>query len=129
MNEILSAEKVREMVALANEAEDHGLYRNGYEGVAREKIERLAASHENLRAQVEEMNLDGPGGNHHVIELREDGWTIQHPLSCRPNLFDCPVNRAAEQMQQPKLPLGRYGCHVEDNTVIYVDAALEGGAA
>lgn len=33
----------------------------------------------------------------HVIELRADGWTIKHPLACRPALFDCPVSRAAGQ--------------------------------
>jgi hypothetical protein len=35
----------------------------------------------------------------HLIELRDDGWTIQHPLACRSggrSLFDCEVNRAAE---------------------------------
>ena len=35
----------------------------------------------------------------HQIELRIDGWTIQHPLSCRPNLFECKVNRAAEKQR------------------------------
>jgi hypothetical protein len=32
----------------------------------------------------------------HLIELRVDGWTIQHPGACRPNLFACPVNRVAQ---------------------------------
>jgi hypothetical protein len=31
----------------------------------------------------------------HVIELREDGWTVMHPPACHPDLFACPVNRAA----------------------------------
>lgn len=31
----------------------------------------------------------------HLIQFREDGFTIQHPLSCRPNLFACAVNRVA----------------------------------
>jgi hypothetical protein len=32
----------------------------------------------------------------HVIELRLGGWTIQHPLSCRPALFACVINRVAK---------------------------------
>lgn len=32
----------------------------------------------------------------HVIELRADGWTLMHPLSCRPNLFSCQINQAAD---------------------------------
>jgi hypothetical protein len=47
----------------------------------------------------------------HVIDFRGDGWTIRHPLSCRPNLFDCPVNRAAElDLTEPPDLLGRYEC-------------------
>lgn len=41
-------------------------------------------------------NPTTPPSPRHVIECREAGWTIKHPLSCRPALFDCPVNRAAE---------------------------------
>ncbi|MFG2054793.1 hypothetical protein ACGFI9_12250 [Micromonospora sp. NPDC048930] len=50
----------------------------------------------------------------HLIEFREDGWTIKHPLSCRPNLFDCPVNRAAgEQVDgPPPAGFGRYDCWI-----------------
>jgi len=28
----------------------------------------------------------------HLIKFEDDGWIIQHPLSCRPNLFDCKYN-------------------------------------
>jgi hypothetical protein len=48
----------------------------------------------------------------HVIEVREDGWTIMHPLVCRPNLFDCPVNRVAE-LTRPDA-LGRFECELND---------------
>jgi len=34
---------------------------------------------------------------YHVINLREDGFTIQHPLSCRPNLFTCTANTWGRQ--------------------------------
>ncbi|MFI2650180.1 DUF6085 family protein [Micromonospora fulviviridis] len=57
---------------------------------------------------------DAASSEQHVIEFRADGWTIQHPLSCRPNLFDCPVNRAAERgmagLDGPPAPPGRYAC-------------------
>lgn len=51
----------------------------------------------------------------HVIEFREDGWTISHPLSCRPKLFDCLVNRVAEK-ELSKRPdvLGRFECELND---------------
>lgn len=50
----------------------------------------------------------------HIIDLRADGWTIKHPLACRPDLFACPVNRAAERdlTEQPAMPAGQYRCLV-----------------
>lgn len=52
----------------------------------------------------------------HVIEFRATGWTIKHPLVCRPALFDCPVNRAAEQeLTEPPSVLGRFECGVNDS--------------
>lgn len=26
----------------------------------------------------------------HLVKVDSDGWTVQHPQSCRPNLFTCP---------------------------------------
>lgn len=58
---------------------------------------------------------DAASSEPHVIEIRTDGWTIQHPLSCRPRLFECPVNRAAEAtLDGPPAPPGRYECGVND---------------
>ncbi len=51
----------------------------------------------------------------HIVELRESGWTIQHPLACRPDLFACPVNRAAERdLAEPPGVLGRFEVTVND---------------
>ncbi|MDD4866198.1 MAG: hypothetical protein PHQ28_03430, partial [Mycobacterium sp.] len=52
----------------------------------------------------------------HLIEMRADGgWTIQHPLACRPNLFACPVNKAAEQdLAAANVPAGVYECDIND---------------
>ncbi|MEU7904143.1 DUF6085 family protein [Actinoplanes sp. NPDC049118] len=50
---------------------------------------------------------------HHVIEFRTNGWTIKHPLSCRPRLFDCEVNRVADEcLTEPPASLGRFVCSV-----------------
>jgi hypothetical protein len=52
----------------------------------------------------------------HVIDLRDDGWTIKHPLSCRPHLFECAVNLAAGQaLVEPPSFRGRYQCEVADD--------------
>lgn len=60
----------------------------------------------------------------HTIELREDRWTIMHPLSCRPNLFDCPVNRVAEQQltERPRV-LGRFPCWLADGGQLVIENA------
>ncbi|MFI5852287.1 DUF6085 family protein [Micromonospora chalcea] len=54
----------------------------------------------------------------HIIDFRADGWTIQHPLACRPDLFNCPVNRVAgldlSQLDGPPVPPGRYECSAND---------------
>ena len=48
-------------------------------------------------------------GAPHVIDLRADGWTLMHPLSCRPYLFDCEVNLAADdQLREPPGDQGRF---------------------
>jgi hypothetical protein len=58
---------------------------------------------------------DTAADSRHVVEFRAEGWTIMHPLSCRPNLFACRVNRAAEQdLRQPPGVLGLYECDVND---------------
>ncbi len=31
----------------------------------------------------------------HLVRADPDGWTVQHPQSCRPNLFTCPWSNPA----------------------------------
>jgi hypothetical protein len=51
----------------------------------------------------------------HIIEFRAEGWTIQHPLACHPDLSACPVNRLAEaQLTRPPKVLGRFECSIGD---------------
>ncbi|MFI7072071.1 DUF6085 family protein [Micromonospora sediminicola] len=50
----------------------------------------------------------------HIIELRADGWTLKHPLSCRlGDLFGCRVNEAAEELDGPPGAPGRYAVTVD----------------
>lgn len=50
----------------------------------------------------------------HVIEFRADGWTLKHPLACRPDLFACPLNQVAEEMSGPLAAPGRYEVELND---------------
>lgn len=60
----------------------------------------------------------------HVVDLRADGWTIQHPLTCGVDLFACPVNRAAERdLTGPPHEFGRFECGVE-NSKFWIGEAL-----
>lgn len=64
----------------------------------------------------------------HVIQFREDGWTVQHPLSCRPALFDCPVNRAAEQELDgpPATGLGIYEISLRPDGLLQLQSDATG---
>jgi hypothetical protein len=69
-----------------------------------------------------------PGVEEHVIELRENGWTIKHPLSCRPALFDCPVNRAAERDLTDRSVLrGRFWCGLGGDGGLVMGAEIGAG--
>lgn len=66
-----------------------------------------------LRLIAEIERLQGP--SFHVIEFRKAGWTIMHPLACRPDLFKCKVNRAAEvQITNAPKKLGRFRCDLTE---------------
>lgn len=50
---------------------------------------------------------------HHIANIDKDGsWTIQHPLSCRPRLFDCLVNRVMEQTEDLRMRIPESGTYV-----------------
>lgn len=75
---------------------------------AGEWCRELLAERDAARAEVKRLReLLDADLDVHVIEVREDGWTLKHPLSCRPNLFDCAVNRAGENLDGPPAPPGR----------------------
>lgn len=79
-----------------------------------------------LRAIVEREPSSPPDDEHHVIEFREDGWTIKHPLACRPTLFDCRVNRAAERdLREPPAELGRFECGISEDDRLVVGERVQ----
>jgi hypothetical protein len=95
---------------------------------AGELRERLAALTECLdRSREETRKLTAElakyrGDDRHIIDLREDGWTIQHPLACRPNLFACLVNKAAgEDLTGPPVEIGQFYCDVADGRLTILD--------
>jgi len=58
----------------------------------------------------------------HIIELRDDGWTIMHPPACHPDLFACLVNRAAGQdlAEPPPEAPGRYFCELDGDGFLVI---------
>lgn len=82
-------------------------------------IDQLTHENDDLKLEIVALKarlalLDGP--EDHVIELRADfNWVIQHPLACRPNLFDCEVNQAALREDAfPDWAPGRYVCELDE---------------
>ncbi|SRR6266545_4985621 len=61
----------------------------------------------------------------HVIELREDGWTLMHPPACHPDLFGCAVNLAAgrDLVDKPPLVPGRYFCELGGGGFLVIGGA------
>lgn len=33
----------------------------------------------------------------HIVDYRVDGWSIQHPVVCRPDLLACPIHQAVNR--------------------------------
>lgn len=59
-------------------------YPNGYE----QMTANVEGAVEHVVAWLaKEYRLDDP---RHLVRVDPDGWTIQHPAACRPNLFTCP---------------------------------------
>jgi hypothetical protein len=79
------------------------------------QIEGLEAENAQLRARLAEYERD----TRHMIELRDDGWTLQHPLSCRPDLFSCGFNMAAgDTLELGQHPNGRFYCTMDDHMTL-----------
>lgn len=44
----------------------------------------------------------------HVVEFGPDGYGLQHPLSCRPDLLACPMDEMMRSFDGPPRKPGRY---------------------
>jgi hypothetical protein len=87
-----------------------------------EFIAHARADIEALLAELEKYK----GDNRHKIELREDGFTIMHPLACRPNLFDCDYNFAArDTLSGGEVPNGVYYCSVNDEYLLEIEESIK----
>lgn len=40
----------------------------------------------------------------HVLQVRADGWGLQHPLTCRPALTECEFHKSAMELSQRPVP-------------------------
>lgn len=89
--------------------------------VLKNQIFDLETENEHLRAEILALHQELETYHRdtgHIVDLREDGWTIQHPLSCRPNLFDCIYNFAAARVLQIGGIPGRYQVTVDAGELI-----------
>lgn len=56
----------------------------------------------------------------HVVNFDETGWVIMHPLSCRPNLFECKYNKLITTLAMTFATtdaMGNYKIRDEDGTL------------
>ena len=75
-----------------------------------EAAERRVRQLEEALAQVG-FSSDG----HHIADFGAQGWGIQHPVECRPDLLDCRVNRAMMFISGPPAGgEGRYHVFIDE---------------
>lgn len=79
----------------------------------------VAAEVDRLRALLDDIP-------HHVIQVRATTFTLKHPLSCRPNLFDCPFNEAGRDLDGPPAPLGCYIVTLDEAGGLIIGEPVDG---
>lgn len=55
--------------------------------------------------------LIGKRPDHHVLEVYDGGWSIQHLAECYPDLLACPIHKLHQALNERGIPLppaGRY---------------------
>jgi len=45
---------------------------------------------------------------YHVLETTETEWSLQHPITCFPGVFDCAVHKAMAELEDAPAPPGRH---------------------
>jgi hypothetical protein len=63
----------------------------------------------------------------HTVNLREDGWTLKHPLDCRDQLFDCEYNAATGALDGvPESGPGIYRVSLNDRGWLVIEERTDG---
>lgn len=74
-------------------------------------IDALDASEQRVAALGEAWN------DKHVLHVTKDGWSLRHPVRCRPNLLGCSVHQCATAQAEEVMAEGEdgfYYCDEED---------------
>ena len=77
------------------------------------EVDRLQGVHRASQGELERLRgvvaAADEFGDRHVVDFREDGWTLAHPLSCRSTgLFTCPFHAAFEDITGPAARVGKF---------------------
>ena len=86
---------------------------------------RVAAAERRVKQLEEALAQVGyTSDGRHIIDFDEQGWAIQHPVECRPQLLDCPVNRAMMFVSRPPTEgEGRYYVSMDEEDHLYFVAS------
>ena len=71
------------------------------------------------------------GTDEHIVTFSEDGYGLQHPIRCRPDLLGCSVNVYLAYRDEPDMPPGKWTVQLlGDGDPLYtaIAAAREGGS-
>lgn len=62
----------------------------------------------------------------HIINVHENGWTIQHPLSCRSNPLGCLTTRVASDANEyiNEHLYGRFVCKLNDGGQLEIEEKI-----
>lgn len=85
------------------EARNFGLTMEDAADVAAEAVERLL-------------------GTKHIVEFADDGFGLQHPFRCRPNLLVCEYSRYLADQDIPEEDPGLYEMELVERGGIHADA-------
>lgn len=62
----------------------------------------------------------------HTVNLREDGWTLKHPLDCRDRLFECEYNDATGALDGvPESGPGVYRVSLNDRRWLVIEERVD----
>lgn len=89
-------------------------------------IRELKSQLARAEREIEQLK-EALGQKVHRIEIAEDGWSIEHLVTCRPNMTECPVHIAVSQMPSEWFPSwGRYEVELsKDGDPIFAALAEE----